>query len=151
VYVQEPDGSKTLSVPIRDSYVSKVPIHPTTPSEIASDAPHFPPLSAASKIKPNIDATFLRQLRAILFRIAFSKWISKETLIVVFHSFFLVLRTVLSIVVARLDGRIVGDLVSANGKGFIKGLGLWFLLAIPSTYTNSIVCLLFEVFGMNRE
>ena len=41
--------------------------------------------------------------------------------------------------VARLDGRIVRDLVSANGKGFIRGLGWWFALAIPSTYTNSMV------------
>ena len=55
------------------------------------------------------------------------------------HSFFLVLRTVLSIGVARLDGRIVRDLVSADGRGFAKGIGLWFLLAIPSTYTNSMV------------
>ena len=55
------------------------------------------------------------------------------------HSFFLVLRTVLSVGVARLDGRIVRDLVSADGKGFAKGIGLWFLLAIPSTYTNSMV------------
>lgn len=29
--------------------------------------------------------------------------------------------------------------VSANGKGFIRGLGWWFALAIPSTYTNSMV------------
>lgn len=91
------------------------------------------------KSKPNIDTAFLRQLRAILFRIAFPSFRSKETLIVVLHSFFLVLRTVLSVAVARLDGRIARDLVSADGKGFLKGLGLWFLLAIPSTYTNSMV------------
>jgi ATP-binding cassette subfamily D (ALD) long-chain fatty acid import protein len=29
--------------------------------------------------------------------------------------------------------------VSANGRGFLKGLGLWFALAIPSTYTNAMV------------
>lgn len=44
-----------------------------------------------------------------------------------------------SVLVARLDGRLVRDLVSANGKGFLRGLGLWFLLAIPSTYTNSMI------------
>lgn len=29
--------------------------------------------------------------------------------------------------------------MSANGKGFLKGLGWWMALAIPSTYTNSMV------------
>ncbi len=88
--------------------------------------------------KPSLDKTFLRQLFAIM-RIAFPSWHSKESLILVSHSFFLVLRTVLSVGVARLDGRIVRDLVKADGVGFLKGLGLWFLLAIPSTYTNSMV------------
>ena len=41
--------------------------------------------------------------------------------------------------VARLDGMIVRDIVKADGKGFLKGLALWFLLAIPSTFTNSMV------------
>ncbi|KAI3480060.1 hypothetical protein L1887_57836 [Cichorium endivia] len=27
----------------------------------------------------------------------------------------------------------------ANGRGFLRGLGLWFLLGIPSTYTNSMI------------
>ena len=30
--------------------------------------------------------------------------------------------------------------VSADGKGFLKGIVLWFVLAIPSTYTNTMVC-----------
>ncbi|KAJ7770563.1 ABC transporter transmembrane region 2-domain-containing protein [Mycena metata] len=135
VYVVE-DGVKTLLVPYRDR-LSKVPVYPTPPEKFASDARHFPPVPANAK--PNIDAAFIRQLKAILFRIAFPSVRSKETLIVVLHSFFLVLRTVLSIAVARLDGRIVRDLVRADGKGFLKGLGLWFLLAIPSTYTNSMI------------
>lgn len=28
--------------------------------------------------------------------------------------------------------------VSANGKGFMRGLGWWFVLALPSTYTNAM-------------
>ncbi len=103
---------------------------------IEENTKHFPLVPGSHK--PNLDKTFLRQLMAIM-RIAFPSWRSKEALILVMHSFFLVLRTVLSVGVARLDGRIVRDLVSADGKGFLKGLGLWFLLAIPSTYTNSMV------------
>ncbi|KAF8886515.1 ABC transporter transmembrane region 2-domain-containing protein [Infundibulicybe gibba] len=136
VYVKGDNGSKVLLVPYRDR-VSKVPIYPTPSAKLASDAPHFPQIPPSAK--PNINLTFLRQLRAILFRVGIPSLRSKESLIVFLHSFFLVLRTVLSIAVAYLDGRIVRDLVSADGKGFLKGLGLWFLLAIPSTYTNSMI------------
>ncbi|KAJ7236266.1 ABC transporter transmembrane region 2-domain-containing protein [Mycena haematopus] len=135
IYVVE-DGVKTLLVPYRDR-LSKVPVHPTAPEKFASDTKYFPAIPANAK--PNIDAMFVRQLKAILFRIAFPSFRSKETLIVLSHCFFLLMRTVLSIAVARLDGRIVRDLVRADGKGFLKGLGLWFLLAIPSTYTNSMI------------
>ncbi|KDR76478.1 hypothetical protein GALMADRAFT_67361 [Galerina marginata CBS 339.88] len=138
VYVDEPDGSQTLLVPYRERVV-KVPIHPTPKSRFASDTPHFPLLPPLTAHKPNIDVAFLSQLRAILFRVAIPSWRSPEAGIVVLHSSFLVLRTVLSILVARLDGRIVRDLVRADGKGFLKGLGLWFLLAIPSTFTNSMI------------
>ncbi|KAH8097062.1 ABC transporter transmembrane region 2-domain-containing protein [Cristinia sonorae] len=135
VYLDGPDGTKTLLVPYRDR-VSEVTIKPYTPSQLADDAKNFPPVPPTHK--PSLDKTFLHQLKAIL-RITFPSWYSKETLILILHSFFLVSRTVLSVGVARLDGRIVRDLVSADGKGFLKGLGLWFLLAIPSTYTNTML------------
>jgi ATP-binding cassette subfamily D (ALD) long-chain fatty acid import protein len=64
---------------------------------------------------------------------------SKEVLMVLVHTFFLLMRTYLSFLVAKLDGIIVRDLVSADPKGFAKGLLYWYLLAIPSTYTNSMV------------
>ncbi|KAI1798098.1 ABC transporter transmembrane region 2-domain-containing protein [Ganoderma leucocontextum] len=135
VYINEPDGSKTLLVPHK-GHISKVTIYPTSSSALAKSAKHFPLVPTSNKA--NLDKTFLRQLLPIL-RIAFPSWHSKEALILVMHSFFLVLRTVLSIGVARLDGRIVRDLVSADGKGFAKGIGIWLLLAIPSTYTNSMI------------
>ena len=53
-----------------------------------------------------------KQLLAIARTIVFPTWRSKEAIILATHSFFLVLRTVLSLMVAKLDGRIVRDLVS---------------------------------------
>ncbi|KAJ3503896.1 hypothetical protein NLJ89_g8229 [Agrocybe chaxingu] len=138
VYIDEPDGSKTLLVPYRERVI-KVPIQPTSKSKFVADTPHFPLLVGTAASKPNIDLAFLAQLRAIFFRIAIPSWRSSEAGIVALHSTFLVLRTVLSIMVARLDGRIVRDIVKADGKGFLKGLALWFLLAIPSSFTNSMI------------
>jgi ATP-binding cassette, subfamily D (ALD), peroxisomal long-chain fatty acid import protein len=63
----------------------------------------------------------------------------KEVALLLAHFFFLIGRTWLSLVVARLDGAIVRDLVAANGKGFAKGLIYWFLIAIPASYNNAMV------------
>ncbi|PCH44925.1 hypothetical protein WOLCODRAFT_139324 [Wolfiporia cocos MD-104 SS10] len=135
VYVQEPDGSQILLVP--HSYgIAKVPIRSTPGQVISQNAGHFPLISSSHK--PNLDKVFMKQLFAIL-RIAFPTWRSQEAGMLLAHNFFLISRTVLSVVVARLDGRIVRDLISADGKGFLKGLGLWFALAIPSTYTNTML------------
>ena len=138
VYISNADGSKTLLVTYQDKVV-KVPIHPTPLSKFESDKAHFPPLSSSAKAKPNIDKAFMAQLKALVGRIAIPGLWSTEMGVVCLHSFFLVMRTVLSILVARLDGRIVRDLVRKDGKGFLKGLALWFLLAVPSTFTNSMV------------
>ncbi|KAK0519828.1 ATP-binding cassette long-chain fatty acid transporter pxa1 [Tilletia horrida] len=94
--------------------------------------------AAATAKKVGVNKEFFRQLRAI-FMILIPHSNSREVFIFALHSFFLVLRTYLSVLVARLDGAIVRDLVSANGKGFLRGLGLWFALAVPSTYTNSMI------------
>ncbi|KAN0061361.1 ATP-binding cassette long-chain fatty acid transporter pxa1 [Thecaphora frezii] len=94
--------------------------------------------AAATAKKVGVNKEFFRQLKA-LFRILIPRKNSKEVYIFALHTSFLVLRTYLSMLVAKLDGAIVRDLVSANGKGFLRGLGLWFLLAIPSTYTNAMI------------
>ena len=65
----------------------------------------------------------------------------KEVALLLAHFTFLIGRTWLSLVVARLDGAIVRDLVAANGKGFAKGLIYWFLIAIPASYNNAMVSL----------
>jgi len=128
LYVEEPDGTRQLLVPFRDS-ISKVrqnhhsrlrftnamtthqvPIRPTPDRLFLSHKPHFPLLSHSAQSKPNVDHSFLRQLLAIL-RIVFPSYRSPEVGIVLVHSTFLVLRTVLSVGVAKLDGKIVRALV----------------------------------------
>jgi hypothetical protein len=81
---------------------------------------------------------FFRQLRSI-FAIIIPRATAKEVFLLTTHTFFLLLRTYLSLLVAKLDGIIVRDLVSANARGFALGLCYWYALAIPSTYTNSMV------------
>ncbi|KAG8679575.1 hypothetical protein FRC09_018867, partial [Ceratobasidium sp. 395] len=66
-------------------------------------------------------------------------WTSKEAMMLAVHSGFLVFRTVLSLYVADLDGRIVASLVRAETVPFLLNLLRWLLVAIPATYTNSML------------
>lgn len=88
--------------------------------------------------KVAVDAEFLRKLNVLL-AIMIPKWNSKEAFMISLHGGFLILRTWLSLVVAKIDGKIVKELVAGNPKGFAVGLGYWFGIAIPATYTNSMI------------
>jgi len=74
-----------------------------------------------------------------LLKIVFPSLYCKETLLLLLHTSFLVVRTFLSIFVANLDGAIVKALVGRNGKGFLYYLSIWLLMAIPATYVNSMI------------
>ncbi|KAH7345579.1 putative peroxisomal half ABC transporter [Rhizoctonia solani] len=131
VDVADGKGSKELLVPFRGR-VSKVTITPTPPEVFAKTAARFPPLPANHK--PSVNKAFFRQLSALL-KIA----LRGQSALIVLHTFFLLLRTGLSVLVARLDGLIARNLVSADLKGFLRGMGLWLLLALPSSYTNAML------------
>lgn len=108
----------------------------------AEEAKITPPagesITSASATRVSVDREFFRQLRA-LFRILVPNLRTKEVYIFLLHTFFLVMRTYLSLLVARLDGAIVKSLISADGRGFLRGLGLWFALSVPATYTNAMI------------
>ncbi|KAI8357023.1 ABC transporter transmembrane region 2-domain-containing protein [Mortierella sp. GBAus27b] len=124
------------------------PIKFTTEATIERNRKYFPPSqvasagssasSAKSSVKVGVNKEFFRQIEA-MFKILIPRLRCKESVILVLHTTFLVLRTYLSVVVARLDGAIVKDLIAGNGKGFIRGLGYWFAIALPATYTNSMI------------
>lgn len=85
-----------------------------------------------------VDAKFFEQLKRIL-RIIIPSYKSKEALLLMGHSVFLVLRTMLSLYVADLDGRIVSALVRAQTKQFLGGILWWMAVAVPATYCNAMI------------
>ncbi|KIY65887.1 hypothetical protein CYLTODRAFT_399665 [Cylindrobasidium torrendii FP15055 ss-10] len=83
-----------------------------------------------------VDAVFYQRLGAIL-RIVIPGVRSKEAMLLVMHSTLLVLRTIISLYVAALDGRIVSSLVRVKPAAFFFNITRWLLVAIPATWTNS--------------
>lgn len=137
-----PDGVRELLIPHRGK-LRKVNLRPTKPELINQHSKLFvaPKTSIGAhqgKKSVGVNREFFRQLKCI-FMIIFPRTTSKEIFMLIIHTFFLLMRTYLSLLVAKLDGIIVRDLVTADLKGFAKGLVYWYLLAIPSTYTNSMI------------
>ncbi|KAL6705906.1 ATP-binding cassette long-chain fatty acid transporter pxa1 [Coniothyrium glycines] len=144
------DGSRTIYVPYRES-TSKVVIHPTKPTTFDAHRRLFlqPPRAARMadathpqvpppQVKPGLNLAFLHQFLSLL-NIMIPRWNSKETGLLISHGVFLMLRTYLSLVVARLDGDIVRDLVAGNGKAFLWGICKWLGVGTFSSYTNAMI------------
>lgn len=91
--------------------------------------------------KVELNREFFRSLLKLV-RICVPGWRSKETRLLISHSFFLVVRTLISLKVAAMDGAIVKSLVKGNGKEFLKRIVWWMLVAVPATFTNSMVRIL---------
>lgn len=85
-----------------------------------------------------INQEFFRNLLRLL-KIVIPGWKSKELRLLISHSFFLVVRTLTSLYVAELDGKLVSSLVRGKGKEFFKGIVWWMVVALPATFTNSMV------------
>ena len=90
------------------------------------------------KKRVEINREFFRNLLRLL-KIVIPGIRSKEFRLLISHSVFLVLRTLLSLYVAELDGKVVSALVKGRGKDFLLGLVWWMLVAVPATFTNSML------------
>ena len=88
--------------------------------------------------KVALDREFFRALLRLV-RIVVPGWRSKEMRLIISHSVFLVLRTLISLKVAEMDGAIVKALVKGSGKEFLTRILWWMLIAVPATFTNSMV------------
>ncbi|KAI5864830.1 ABC transporter transmembrane region 2-domain-containing protein [Durotheca rogersii] len=141
------DGSRTIYVPYKDG-TSKVVIHRTKPLTFEAHRRLFlnpPKVSGlgdgtvpSAQTKPGLNLAFLHQFLSLM-SIMIPRWTSKEAGLLVSHGAFLLLRTYLSLVVARLDGEIVRDLVAGNGKQFLWGIVKWCGLGGFASYTNAMI------------
>ena len=93
---------------------------------------------ATARKKVELNREFFKNLLRLL-RIVIPGWQSKELRLLISHSVFLVVRTLLSLYVAELDGRLVSSLVRGKGRDFLLGLIWWMAVAVPATFTNSMV------------
>lgn len=94
--------------------------------------------SSPKKDVPNVDKRFYKQLKYLL-KIIIPKIWSKELGILFLHTSTLVVRTFLSIYVAKLDGRIVRTIVKRDVRAFLLLLAQWIGIAIPATFVNSLI------------
>ncbi|KAI1743373.1 ABC transporter transmembrane region 2-domain-containing protein [Xylaria scruposa] len=141
------DGSRTIYVPYKDG-TSKVVINRTKPLTFEAHRRLFlnpPKVSGlgdgtvpSAQTKPGLNLAFLHQFLSLM-SIMIPRWTSKEAGLLVSHGVFLMLRTYLSLVVARLDGELVRDLVAGNGRLFLWGIAKWCGLGGFAAYTNSMI------------
>jgi len=141
------DGSRTVYVPYKDG-TTKVVINNTKPLTFEAHRRLFlnPPRVSglgdgtvpSAQTKPGLNLAFLHQFLSLM-SIMLPRWSSKEAGLLLSHGVFLMLRTYLSLVVARLDGEIVRDLVAGNGRAFIWGIAKWCGLGGFASYTNAMI------------
>ncbi|EED16812.1 peroxisomal ABC transporter (PXA1), putative [Talaromyces stipitatus ATCC 10500] len=146
------DGSRIIYVSYKDNMTSKVTIHPTKPTTFDAHRRLFlnPPRAAGiggvdsissippPSTKPGLNLAFLHQFLSLM-SIMNPRWHSKETGLLMSHGIFLLLRTYLSLLVARLDGEIVRDLVAGKGRAFLWGLLKWCSIGTFASYTNAMI------------
>ncbi|KAJ8608146.1 hypothetical protein MRB53_039825 [Persea americana] len=128
--VKHNDGSRTIFVPYRNK-TSKVTIHPTKATTFDAHRHLF--------LQPPRAAGLGDGLTPQPAQYHDPRWTSKETGLLLSHGLFLLLRTYLSLVVARLDGEIVRDLVAGNGRAFLWGIVKWCGIGTFASYTNAMI------------
>jgi ATP-binding cassette subfamily D (ALD) long-chain fatty acid import protein len=139
IYVPITKSSGMFGQQTNQPDVSKVVIKPTRKVTFEAHRRLFlRPHQTNVEKKAGVNSLFFQEFSAI-WSIIVPRINCKTSALLLIHAVFLGARTYLSLLVAKLDGQIVRDLIAANGKEFLRGLAYWFLLAIPASYTNSII------------
>ncbi|SGZ55030.1 CIC11C00000005302 [Sungouiella intermedia] len=134
------NGAREIFIPKGRNGTSRIIIPKPNMDQYASDKYLYKNFYIDQKLRQNniLNLKFLNQL-VIIWRILIPKFSCKNTYLLLSQCFFLILRTWLSLIVAKLDGQIVKNLISANGKKFARDLIYWILIAFPASYTNAAI------------
>lgn len=87
---------------------------------------------------PAFNKKFLQQLMKLIKIMIPSVW-SIEAGLLMLHTFSLILRTFLSVYVAKLEGCVVKFIVRKDIQMFTRQLTKWLLIALPATFLNSLI------------
>ncbi|KAH3676022.1 hypothetical protein WICMUC_002318 [Wickerhamomyces mucosus] len=146
------NGARELFIPYK-SRQKRVIIKPTDPEIYERDKFVYKNFVKNIKNQGNINdqlfsSKFINQL-IIIWRILIPKINDKNTLLMITQFVFLILRTWLSLLIAKLDGQIVKDIIGGKFKNFSRDLVYWFLIALPASYTNSAIKYLVKKLAIN--
>lgn len=135
------NGSREIFIPKGKNGTTRIIVPKPNLDQYAADKYSYKNFYIDQKLKLQnsiLNSKFLNQL-IIIWRILIPRLYSKNTYLLFSQCFFLVLRTWLSLIIAKLDGQIVKNLISANGKKFVRDLIYWILIAFPASYTNAAI------------
>ncbi|KAK6457419.1 ABC transporter transmembrane region 2-domain-containing protein [Scheffersomyces xylosifermentans] len=137
------NGSREIFIPKGKNKVSSIIIPKPNLDTYAADKYLYKNFVINQRIQEQkkgvlFSSKFLNQL-TIIWRILIPKFYCKNTSLLLSQCFFLLMRTWLSLLVAKLDGQIVKNLIAANGRKFSRDLIYWLLIAFPASYTNAAI------------
>lgn len=106
--------------------------------DLEKEADLFVKNHKGSKSRGQVDKAFFKKLLEFL-RIAITGWKSRETGYILGLSIALVIRTILSIKLAEVNGGVVHGIIQRNKEKFLQGLFSILLFAVPSSVINSLL------------
>lgn len=144
------NGARELFIPYKKRQ-KRVIIQPTDPELYEKDRfqfKHFARNIRNDESDKIFSSKFTNQLM-IIWKILIPKVNHNNTYLLVMQLFFLITRTWLSLLIAKLDGQIVKDIIGGKFRKFLRDLIYWFLMAVPASYTNSAIKFLQKRLAIN--
>ena len=96
-----------------------------------------------------VESKFFTKLYIIWKHILVPKVFYKNTYLLLTHIVFLITRTWMTLLVTKLDGQIMKDLIGFKVKLFFRDILYWFLFAIPASYVNAAIKYLTKRLALN--